>query len=134
MTSSTRRGFLVASASMAGGLLVLGLAGCGGGDGGTKAQRRLAIDVARLLPPDAAEIGKRWLREAPDQETGALVAAIFSGPGWEDLGPGTDPSSVAAWLARQIATEHERGATETLLRWRLSPTELRLCALAAREA
>jgi len=130
MTTDRRR-FLVSSAAVVGGVMLLDLAGCGGGDELVRARQQLAIDVAALLPTHATDLGRRW-GVGESMTILALATALFEGLRWADLAPSSGPPGVVDQLRAQISCEHRAGDIERVGGWRLARTELLLCALAAR--
>ncbi len=117
--SLDRRAFLVGSAQLLGGVLLLH--GCRAAD-----PESLAIDVAWLLPPEARAVGEIVREHAPG-DAAALAQALIAGWGPEVR----DAKTAGRTLSQQIAAEHRAGDVVVVKAWRLARSEVRLYALVA---
>ncbi len=106
-----RRRFLVAAASVAGGVLLV--QGCG-----PEPAQRVA-DVAALLPSGAGRVGDAWRRLHGEDRVAAAQALL-------DDAPDGDLGRALAALARQ---DFVAGRTVEIDGWLLSWTECRLAAV-----
>ncbi len=117
--SLDRRAFLVGSAQLLGGVLLLH--GCRGADPET-----LAIDLARLLPPESRAVGELVREHAPG-DAAALAQGLVTTWGAEVR----DAKAAGKKLSEQIAAEHRAGNVVVAKAWRLARSEARLYALVA---
>jgi hypothetical protein len=99
---------------------------------------RLARRLVGLFsaPGSAAEVGRRYLRAAPQEASvRRLVAAIAAEPAGAGEGAGRldalGPAALRAELAGRIRADFTAGRLVRLDGWMLSATETRLMALAA---
>lgn len=121
---TTRREFLVASATVLGGVLGASLIGCGGGTDLTKVQ----ADVAAVLPPGAATVGKAWRKlDSADVDPGTALFDSLAAAGVDV----TDETALGAGLRALVRDDFAQGRTASVGGWVLSVSECRLCALAA---
>ncbi len=120
----TRRSFLVRSATVTGGVLVLSLDACGGGGGSDEEVR---VRISDLLPSEAATVGKAWKKAAEEDEPGALLIADLRQRGVDLQDPGAIGDAVREMIREDFAT----GRTAEVNQWLLAATEGRLCALAS---
>ncbi len=119
----TRRGFLVRSATVAGGVLVLSLQACGGGT----SDEEVRVRITGLVPSEASTVGKAWSKVTDEQDPAARLI--------EDLRDGGvdlhDAAAIGDGVRALIADDFASGRTAEVKQWVLSHTEGRLCAMAS---
>lgn len=131
MRAPSRRGFLLESALLAGGLAAL-MAGCGGGshDPGAITPEITALANTRQAAAEAGQLGKAWLdglREKPS--FAALSKALLGASPSPELSK--DVKALKAHLVQQHQADLAEGRVEVINGWHFSATEARVFAVVA---
>jgi hypothetical protein len=91
----------------------------------------IPVDVTKILPANAARIGKAWLDQSESRpDKNSLVEALFADEDWS----GADGPEVLRRLAAKVKSDFQAGRTAHPSGWVLSITEVRLAALVHWEA
>lgn len=118
---TTRRRFLVASATVVAGVLTLQLEGC------DDPPSPVLVDLAATLPAEAGTVGKAWRKlDVADADPAQALLEALQAAGVDV----TDPVALGVGLRALIRDDFAAGRTAEVGGWVLSVSECRLCALA----